>query len=96
MPRMIPLSEDFVTIPVRQRYDLLLFFSKDFCIIPIRQRILYYSSLKGLLYYSNPTEDSLLFLAQRTSVLFQSDRGLFTIPLSEDLFIIRVRQRILY
>ena len=48
--------------------------SRDFLIIPIRQRILYYSSHRGFLYYSNPTEDSLLFLSQRISLLFQSDR----------------------
>ena len=44
--------------------------SKDFFIIPIRQKILYYSSLKGILYYSSPTHDSLSFLSQSNSLLF--------------------------
>ena len=68
----IPLSKDFFTTPL----------SRDFCTIPVRQRIL--SSLRGFFYYSGPTEDSLLSLSQRISLLFQSDRGFFTIPLSGD------------
>ena len=77
MPRKIPLSKGFFTIP-------------------IRQRILHYSSHRGYLYYSNPTTDSLLFLSQRISLLFQSDKGFFTVPLSEDFFTIPIRQRILH
>ena len=46
MPRIIPLSRDFFTTP-------------------IRQRTLYYSFLKRFLYYSDPTEDFLLFLSQK-------------------------------
>ena len=67
----------FFTIPL----------SEDFFTIPVRQRILYHSSPKGFLYHSSPTEDSLPFLSQRISLLFESDRGFFTIPLSEDFFI---------
>ena len=56
-------------------------------IIPVRQQIIHGSSLKGLLYDSNPTKDSSLLLSRRISLLFQSDKGLFTIPLSNDSFI---------
>ena len=41
--------------------------SKDFFTIPVRQRILYLSSLKGLLFYPSPTMDSLFFLSQKIS-----------------------------
>ena len=92
---IIILSEDFFTIPVRQtilRYASL----KDSCTIPVRQTILYHSSLTGFLQYSSPTKDSVLFLSQRISSVFHSDKGFFVIPLSKDVFIIPVRQRILY
>ena len=63
----------------------------------LSQRIsLLFQSDRGFLYYSSPTEDSLLFISQRIYSLFQSDRGIFIIPLSEDFFTILVRQRILY
>ena len=114
---LIPLSQDFFIIPVRQKYSLvlsqqilfiipvrqkipycsslnkycLLFqsgkrflifpLSKDLFTISARQRILYYSSLRGFLHYSNPTRDSLSFLSQRFSSLFQSGKRFFTIPL---------------
>ena len=58
--------------------------SKDFFTIPVRQRILYFSSLKGLLHYPSPTKDSLFVLSQRTSFLSQSDNGFFIFPLSKD------------
>ena len=81
----IPLSKDFFTIPL----------SEYFFTTPIRQRILYYSFLNAFLCYSSPTEDSLCFLSQRTSLVFQSDRGFFTVPLSKDCCIIPVRQRMI-
>ena len=56
--------------------------------IPVRQRILYYSSLKGFLYYASPTKDYLLFLSQMVSLRFQSDKELFTIPLSKDFLLL--------
>ena len=70
--------------------------SKDFFTIPVRRRMLYYSSLKGFLHYSSPTKDSWLLLSQRISLLFQSDKGLLTTPLSKDFFSIPARQRITY
>ena len=45
---------------------------------------LLFQSDKGFLYYSSPTKDSLLFLSQRTSLLFQvfgSQQFCWTIPL---------------
>ena len=78
LPTWLPCSgKGFFIIPL----------SKDFFTTPVRQGILYYSSLKGLLYYSSPTRDSLLFLSRRTSLLLQSDKGFFTIPLPKDFFI---------
>ena len=49
----------------------------------------YYSSLKGFLYYSNPTKDSLLLLSHRISLLFRSGRGFFAISLSKDSLLFR-------
>ena len=51
---------------------------------------------KGFLYYPSPTKDSVLFLPHRISLLSQSDKGFFTIPLPMVFFTIPVRQRILY
>ena len=36
--------------------------------------------------YSSLTKDSLQFLSQMMSFLFQSDKGFFTIPLSNNIF----------
>ena len=75
---------------LRKRWEHDSLFSSSF--LAYNYVILYYSSyfssLKGFLYYSNPTGDSLLFLSQRISLLFQSDRGLFIVPLSKDFFTI--------
>ena len=67
---------------MRKRFphDMILYFSRT---IPLSN---------VFLSYSNPTEDSLLSLSQGISLLFQSDRGFFTIPLSKDFVIIPVRQ----
>ena len=44
----------------------------------------------------NPLLCLVWLLSQRISLLFQSDKGFFTIPLSKDFFTIPVRQRIYY
>ena len=49
---LLKSDKGFFTIPL----------STDFFTIPVWQRVLYHPSLKGLLYYSSPTKDSLLFL----------------------------------
>ena len=59
---------------------------KDFFTIPVRQRILYYSSHKGFLYYSSPTKNYLLFLSHIISLVFQSDKGFFIIPLKGSFY----------
>ena len=78
--------------------------SEDFFIISYRQRVLCYSSIKGFLYYSISTQDSLLLLSQEISLYYSGPRedffiiplseDFFIIPLSENFFIIAVRQRI--
>ena len=110
---IIPLSKDFFNIPIRQRilyYSSLigfLYYSslKGFLSYSNPTEIYSDPSLEWVLYDSSPTEDTLLFLSQVTPVLFESDKGFFTTPLSrdfftiplpEDFFTIPVRQRILH
>ena len=70
--------------------------TKEFFTIPVRQRILYYVFLKGFLHSSSTTTHCLLLLSQHMFLLFQSDQGFFTIPLTKGCFTIPVRLRILY
>ena len=70
----------------------------DFFIVPLG--LLYFL---GFLYLSSPTTDFfiipihyLVLLSQRISLLFQASRGFFTFSLSQELFIVPVRQPIIY
>ena len=58
--------------------------------------VLSVAQLLSMFYDALFRKDYVLFLSQRTSLLFQSDKGFFTTPLSKDFFTVPVRQRVLY
>ena len=91
---VIPITKQFISIMIMyyyQQYYLggLLYYSS-----PTNDSLSCIS--KGFLYDPSPTKNYILLLSQRISLLFQSDRGLVTSPLSNICFISPVRQRILY
>ena len=71
---LLLLSQRMSSLLQSDRGFFIIPLSKDFFSIQVRQRIRYYSSLGGFLYYSIPTEDSLLFLSLRISLLLLSQR----------------------
>ena len=91
----IPLSKDSVLSQSDKGFSTIPL-TKGFFIIPIRRRMFDYSSQKGFRYYPSLTKNSVIFLSQRISLIFQSFKGFFTTPLTKGLFAIPIRQRIIY